>query len=428
MSRVGRCLAWCGGAVRRQPIRASLGLVVALASVALAGVYGWAAFSWRRAQADFAAKRYDEAGRRLEFCRRVWPRDASLLLLSAKASRRAGDLESAETYLDRYYATHPESRDEAQLETLLLRAQAGDDSAITPLFALVEEGHPQSAAILELVSLNYILRLRYQLANDSLTKWVEVFPDQALPYDWRGWVYERTASPALALRDYQKALELDPKQSLVRLRLVELLLDQKKVTEVAPHLEVLSRLEPDRVEVTARLGILRFLEGRSQEARHLLEAAEAKLDPTDVTPSVYLARLDVQEGKGADAERRLRRVAAVDPSDSDARFVLIAALRLQGKEAEAAAAAVEQDGIRARNERVNELLRDRADRPDATPDEWSEVGRLFLEMAMEPRALYWFDKALARDPNHQATHRVLAEYYDRTGKPGEAASHRRRLR
>jgi len=413
---------------RRQPLLASVFVLLSVAGVVAAGGYGWFVYSWRQSQADFAAKRSGDAVRRLESCRRVWPRDPGVLLLSAKASRQSGDLAAAEGFLDQYYATRPESREEAQLETLLLRAESGDDAATDPLFLLVEQNHPEAAAILEVVSMSYMRRLRYQLANASLTKWVEIRPDQALPYDWRGWVYERTASPSLAVLDYNKALELDPGLMLVRLRLVELLLEEKKVPEVVPHLEVLSRQAPERIEVNARLGMLRFLEGDSQEARRLLEAAEPRLDPTDVTPVVYLARLDVQEGKGADAERRLRRVTALDPTESDARFVLMSALRLQGKEAEAAAAEREQAGIRVRNERVNKLLRDRADQPDATPDEWSEVGRLFLEMPMEARALYWFDKALARDPNHQATHRVLAEYYDRAGKPEQAASHRRKLR
>ena len=432
MSRAGRCIiglrSAAVGSFRRHPFRVSFSALVVLTSTAGLGFYGWAVYSWRQAQIDYAAKQYDRADHRLGFCRRIWPNDPSLLLLSAKTSRQTGDTGAAEGYLNRYFTADPVSREEGQIEFLLLRVQTGDDEAVEPLFNLVEQKHPDSAAVLEAISLTYMRRLRYEAANGSLTKWIELHPDQATPYEWRGWVYERPASPALAHQDYKSALELDPSLMLVRLRLVELLLEEKKVPEVVPHLEVLTRQAPDRVEVKARLGMLRFLEGRSKEARHLLEEAEPLLAKNDVAPVVYLARLDVQEGKAADAERRLRQVIALDPTESDARFVLVSALRLQGRESEALIAQQEQLKINERNVRVNQLLRDRADKPDATIEEWYEIGSTFLEMQMESRGTYWLDKVLARDPNHQAAHRVLTEYYDRKGDAGRAASHRRMLR
>ncbi len=432
MSRAGRWIiglrSVAFGSFRRHPFRASFSVLVVLASTAGLSLYGWAVYNWRQARIDYASKQYDRADHHLGFCRRIWPNDPSLLLLSAKTSRQTGDTGAAEVYLDRYFRSDPVSREEAQIEFLLLRVQTGDDEAVEPLFNIVEQKHPDSSTILESISLTYMRRLRYEAANGSLTKWIELHPDLATPYEWRGWVYERSASPASALKDYKKALDLDPSLMLVRLRLVELLLEEKKVPEVVPHLEILTRQAPDRVEVKARLGMLRFLEGRSREARQLLEEVEPQLAKNDMAPVVSLARLDVQEGKGVDAERRLRRVIALDPTESDARFVLVSALQLQGRESEALIAQQEQFKINERNVRVNQLLRDRADKADATTDEWCEIGSIFLEMQMEARGTYWLDKVLARDPNHQATHRVLTEYYDRKGDAAQAASHRRMLR
>ncbi len=430
-----RALGWATHVVatvtaspRRRLVRVVVVVVVlATVTVGLAS-YGWVTRSWRQAQADFDGGRFDEARRRLDSSRFLWGEDPAYLLLSARVHRAAGELAAAEADLDHYFTVSRGSRDDAQIEFLLLRAQAGDDEADAPLLNLVEQGHPQSPAILETLSSSYMRRLRYLAANATLTKWIELSPEAATPYEWRGWVYERTSNSSLAYQDYSKALELDPNLLLVRLRLVELLLELKKVPEVTPHLEVLARQAPARVEVKARLGMLRFLEGRSNEARALLEAAEPKLAPNDVAPLVTLARLDVQEGRGADAERRLRKVIALDPTESDARFVLVAALRLQGKEQEALTGEREQVDIRDRNERVNVLLRDRADKADATPDEWFEIGNLFLGMKMESRGVYWLEKALAKNPNHQAAHRVLAEYSERKGDAAAAAAHRRLLR
>jgi len=414
--------------IRRHPFRAiALLALFSVAGVCLGG-YGWAVYTWRQAQVDYEAKRFDEAERRLVYCRRIWTDDPGLLLLSAKTSRRRGEFDSAQEYLTRYFRSDPESREEAQVESLLLRVQMGDDEAVDDLFKRIEQGHPDSPGILETISLSYMRRLRYQAANACLTKWIELCPDQALPYERRGWVYEHTASQNLAYEDYVKALQLDPSLILVRLRLVELLLEQKKVPEVIPHLDFLMQQAPDRVEVKARLGMLRFLEGRSLDARRLLEEVEPSLAKNDAAPLVSLARLDVQEGRGADAERRLRRVIALDPTESDARSVLVTALRFQDSDQEAIAGEREYLKIRERTERVNTLLRDRADKPDATPEEWFEIGSIFMELQMESRALYWLDKTLAKDIDHQKAHRMLMEYHERKGERELAASHRRILR
>ena len=431
MSRAGRWIHHTSSALlgtfKRRPVRSGLLALVLLASLGGGGYYSWAVYSWRQAQADLGNRKYAEANRRLEFCRKIWPDHPSLLLLSAKTARKSGDLESSQLYLSRFFNSKPESRDEAQIESLLLRVQVGDDEAVEPLFKLVEQQHPDSPEMLETISLTYMKRLRYQAANGSLSRWIELYPDQALPYDLRGWVYERTASPALAYEDYNKALAIDPGLQRVRLQLVGLLLEEKKVTEAAPHLDILMKQAPDVVEVKARLGMLRFLEGRSQEARQLLEAIEPLLTH-DLTPVVYLARLDVQENRGADAERRLRRVIESDPTETDARFVILSALRLQGKDQEAAIAEKVQAKNQERNVRVNQLLRDRVDKSDTTADELAEVGTLFLEMQMDSRGIYWIDKALARDPNHQASHRVLMGHYDSKGDTANAAFHRKLLR
>ena len=432
MSSVGRRITLARstlfGAFRRRPVRS---LSIALFSVILFGAssfYGWAVYSWRQAVTDADSQRFEASRRRLDFCRRVWPNDPALLLLSAKTSRKTGQYAAAEGYLNRYFALRTESRDAAQLEFLLLRTETGDDEAADPLFVLVDQGHPQSTEILEAISMSYIKRLRYQAANACLSKWIELFPDQASPYDRRGWIYESTSIPALAIRDYSKSLELDPGRTPVRLRLVELLLYEKKVPEVAPHIAALVAQAPDRAEVKARVGMLRFLEGRSREARELLEGVEPQLASEDVAPVIYLARLDVQEGKGLDAERRLRRVIAQDSTETEARFVLVSALRLQGREAEAVAVQQEQEKLNERNIRVNYLLRDRADKADATLEEWFEIGSIFMEMRLESRGVYWLEKLLARDPQHQGAHREMMDHFERKGDAAGAAAHRRMLR
>src|SRR5205807_1493557 len=151
--------------------------------------------------------------------------------------------------------------------------------------------------------------------------WIEIRPDEAKPYQWRGWVLERLNRHKAAAQDYQRALALDPDLLPPRLRLAELLLQDKRVPDALPHLERLYRQAPDNPEVQAGLGICRFYQNRTKEARSLMEAAVVHL-PKDPALLIHLARLDIQEGRAAQAERHLRQVLRTDPVDNEALYNL----------------------------------------------------------------------------------------------------------
>ena len=75
------------------------------------------------------------------------------------------------------------------------------------------------------------------------------------------------------------------------------------------HLAILARFRrpigwfPGRADVLAKTGQYNFLQGQYAEARRLLEAAESEL-PNDVAVLITLAKLDLNEDRPVDAERR----------------------------------------------------------------------------------------------------------------------------
>jgi tetratricopeptide (TPR) repeat protein len=228
-------------------------------------------------------------------------------------------------------------------------------------------------------------------------------------------------------QDYRTAVECDPALIPARLRIAEMLLEDKQAPEALPHLEQLYRQAPDRPEVQARLGMCRFLQGRPAEARRLMEAAAPHL-PDDPGLLVTLAQLDLQEGRAAEAEQRLRKVLRADPSDTEALYNLSSALQLQNRTDEAAAVLKDYNRYKVLVERSNKLLQEVADRPTAGADDYAELGELLLQTGRERLGRYWLDRALERDPDHQPTHRALAAYYQKTGDTASAAAHRRHLR
>jgi tetratricopeptide (TPR) repeat protein len=314
-----------------------------------------------------------------------------------------------------------------QLEFLLLRARTGELEEVAPtLIDSVEKGHPESPVILETLAQAYLRQLRYKAAYACLSRWIELCPDAVRAYQWRGWTLERLNRFKAAAEDYRQALELDPDLIPVRLRVAEMLLEDKQAPEALPHLERLYRQAPDRPEVLARLGMCRYFQNQTKEARRLMEAAVVHL-PNDAALLLHLAKLDLQEGRGREAEQWLRKALRVDRSDTEALYTLASALQLQGKTTEADAALKDYQRSKDAVDRANKLLREVADSPTARAGDYAEIGDLLLRIGRERLGVYWLEQALERDPAHQAAHTALAAYYDKTGHRDKAAEHRRWL-
>ena len=169
------------------------------------------------------------------------------------------------------------------------------------------------------------------------------------------------------------------------------------------------------------------MQGQTEEARRLLEAAVQRL-PDDPSLLIHLAKLDLQEGRPAEAEQWLRRVLKADPFDAEAGYTLVSALQLQGRREDADAALDQYEKNKALPERANRLLKEEAEHPTNTPDIPSEIGALLLRMGKEHLGVYWLEQALLRDQEHLPAHRALAEYYEKKGEQEKAAAHRRWLR
>jgi tetratricopeptide (TPR) repeat protein len=423
---VARGLTYPARAARRRP-RTALALAgLALVAAAAAGA-AYVRYEWRAARAALAADRPVEARSRLAVCLLVWPNDLEVRLLAARAARLSGDVPAAESHLNRCLKLHGGATEAVQLEFLLLRVQTGEVEQVAPtLIDCVAKDHPESPLILATLARAYMHRLRYKSAYACLNRWIEVRPDAAKAYQWRGWVLERLNHHQAAEDDYCRALERDPDLFPARLRLAEMKLEDKKTAEALPHLERLYRQAPDQPEVLARLGMCRFQQNQLEEARRLLEAAAVRL-PNDPGVLLYLARLDVRAGRGAEAERRLRTILKSDPTDTEALYNLGTALQAQGRTAEATRVMSEHTRCKRLVNRTNKLLQEVADSPSARPSDYAELGRLLLQIGRERLGVYWLERALEADPDQPAAHAALAEHYEKKGERDRAAAHRRAL-
>lgn len=398
----------------------------ALAVVVLAlgggafGAHRYAEGEWEKAKAEVEDGKPEEARPRLKVCETVWPFSPEVLVLSARAARLTNDYPTAEAYLNRCRKLQGGTSEPVQLEFLLMRLQGGElDELADGLFAEVDKGHPDSPAILETLAFAYFRHNRYKLAYGAFTKWIDLRPNTARAYYWRGITLEQLNHPKAALDDYAKAIDLDADLIPVRLRVAEMYLEDKKPSEATPHLEHIVRLAPDDPRVKSRLGVCRFYEGNFTEARRLLEESVTAL-PHDPVVLIHLARLDKQDQRYPEAEGWLKKLLAFDPSDSEARYTLAEVYRLSGRDADAEAEMKEYNKAQAMLDRVHKLLKEKADDPTGTADDHAEIAGLMFALGHDREGLYWLNKALEKNPAHPRSRALAVAYKQREADP-EAA-------
>jgi tetratricopeptide (TPR) repeat protein len=422
-----RGLAYLARQARRRPLAAA---AVALAVTVAAAVSVWACvrYQCRAAREALAADRPQQARARLALPLLLWRWDPEVHLLAARAARMSGDLPAAEALLKQSLRLAGGATADVQLEFLLLRVQTGEvDRVASPLLAAADNGHPEAPLILSTLAVAYMNNLRYRPAFACLSRWIELQPDAAKAYQYRGWVLERMNRRKEALADYHEAVQIDPDLVPVRLQLASVLLEDNKPLEALPHLERLYQQVPDDPLVQARLGMGRYSQGRMDEARRLLEAAAPHL-PNDPPLQIHLARLDLNEGIPNAAERRMRALIHNDPSDTEAFYSLYLAVQAQGRAEEAREIWKECQRAKALLDRAHKLLREVMDSPSARAADCAELGQMFLEIKQDSRGLFWLYDALDRDPDQQQAHRALAAYYQSKGNADKAALHRRQVR
>ena len=77
-------------------------------------------------------------------------------------------------------------------------------------------------------------------------------------------------------------------------------------------------------------------------------------------------------------------------------------------------------------DRINALLKDKADDPTAGAADYAEIGALFRQIGRHKFAVYWSERALERDPENLRAHDTLAACFEAAGDTARAAAHRGR--
>jgi Flp pilus assembly protein TadD len=351
------------------------------------------------------------------------PEDPEAHFLAAIAARRAGDRASAASHLEhagRRGWDAVDLRAEGALQAVAAGAPFVESEAA--LRAILDRPSENTSDALEHLSRGSLAQFRVSEAERLTARWVELAPENPRAWDVRADVLERLERRGAAREALARWVELDPANLKARLGLVRLLLDDRRPSdEITPHLEILTTRAPDDVEVMRFHASALQADGRTEDARAVLDRAVAVSAPGCLVLA-QRAKLDLDRGRAGEALPFARRAVAADPSDVEARFTLLRCVQQVGTPAEAAAAEASWKQVRDDLARVRELGR-KISSNSTDPALRVQIGELFLRNGREPEGLRWLESALLVHPGFGPAHQALAAHYTRTNRPELAKRH-----
>jgi tetratricopeptide (TPR) repeat protein len=233
--------------------------------------------------------------------------------------------------------------------------------------------------------------------------------DTAALHHALGDVQEKLGNSLEAVREYQRAAELDPSESYVFAWGSELLLHHAP----EPAQDVFTQgahLFPRSVRMLLGLGASWFARGSYDQALRQIFAA-SDLNPNDPTPYLFLGKMQsVETAPSQEAVEKLHGFVTHHPENSEANYYYAVGLWKLGE--------AQQDTARAAH--VEALLRNAIRVDPKYAAAYLQLGILHSEQKNYPQAISDYQHAVQADPDMDEAHYRLAQTYRRIGDTAKA--------
>lgn len=422
--------------LRRHPRLALLTLFLGLVSAGTAAAFFWSQHHLNAAQRALDRFAFEEAQRHLDLCLKVRWRSADIQLLAAQMARRSDDYQKAEKHLSDSIALGGLTP-AAALERMLLSAQQGElDGVEASLRGRIHANDPSAVLVLEALAKGYANRFWDSQALECLNFLLQRLPNHPQALRMRARLWERRVRQGElgreqdALRDYEKAVELDPSFA-ARLGLAGALYRVGRPWEAMRTYELLRHAQPflsAPAHPEAQLGLARCLYNLHEvdEARRLLDEL-LELYPQDAAALLERGRLALYAGQLTDAEKWLRRAAAAAPGyDTEVQRLLCRCLEASQQTAEAQRC---REELNRKETKVLDVER-RILQANRNPQDVAlryEIAIELMNLGREQDAVAALFFVLEQQPGHGPAFQALADYFERSGQPDRAAGYRRAI-
>ena len=235
--------------------------------------------------------------------------------------------------------------------------------------------------------------------------------NQAVLHHMLAGVEEKRRNPLDAVREYQRAAELDPSEANLFDWGTELLVH--RAPDPAAQVFVKgNRLFPHSARMLIGLGVTWHVRGALDRAVACVCQA-SDLNANDPAPYLFLGRmLNAETAKSKPYFEHMERFAAVQPSNALAHYYYASAqLKRRNSPGDSAYAHQIETGLRRAVQLDPQLAK-----------AYLQLGIFYAEQGEHAKAVPEYRKAIEIDPNLEEAHYRLSQAYRRTGQDAEARS------
>ncbi|MBZ5655628.1 MAG: tetratricopeptide repeat protein [Acidobacteriia bacterium] len=233
--------------------------------------------------------------------------------------------------------------------------------------------------------------------------------EKAELHHFLGDVAEMTGDPLEALREYQRAAQLDASEPNLFDWGTELLLHHAP----EPAAEVFSnahRAFPHSIRILLGMGVAWFAHGSYDQAIQSLGEA-SDLQPDDPNPYLFLGKIQsVEANEPAAIAEKLARFARLQPQNALANYYYAVSLWKQRRGPEDTQTAAQ----------VETLLQKAVALDPKLADAYLQLGILYSERKDFPKAIAAYQQAVAVNPHLEQAHYRLAQTYRLIGQNDKA--------
>lgn len=229
-----------------------------------------------------------------------------------------------------------------------------------------------------------------------------------------GDIDERLSDPLEAVREYQRAAEMEPSERYLFDWGAELLAHRA----AEPAAQVFTkghRLFPHSARMLVGLAVAQYTRGSYDAAAQcLFEASD--LDPSDSTPYLFLGKmLGIETAELHGFVEKFARFAALQPGNALANYYYAVSLWRESKKTDP------EDSARQETTNKVRVLLDKSIRLDPKLSAaYLQLGIIASEKGDLQKSITNYQKAVESDSNSVEAHYRLAQAYRRAGRRGEA--------
>jgi len=268
-----------------------------------------------------------------------------------------------------------------------------------------------AAAVCLVAALGWLTARQCAMYADAETLWRTTIarnPGCWMAYENLGGVLLKEGRAEQAEGQFEKALEINPRDVEALNELGVAMLREGRVDQAASQFRRALEIAPDKAETHINLGVAFLQQQKAEEAASHFQRA-LKVEPNNPLARENLAAALLQEGRGDEAIAQLKAAAEIRPGDAEVRSSLGSAMMKEGR----------VDQAIAEFERAVAIDGDRA-------EAHLNLANALLKKGSTDEAIAHFKRALEISPDYAQAHNNLANALLKKGATDEAIAHFKR--